>query len=313
MDYQQIYDDMISKAKNRLRSTDEYYERHHIIPRSMGGSNLADNLVLLTAKEHYIAHHLLWRIHKTPSMAHAFWMMSTTRLDDSRFKISAYNYHIAKKAATESMIKRMSDPSVREAIRNGLIGHPVSEETRKKISDALRGRSADPDVVARRANSNKGKRKGKTWEELFGHQVAQDMKEHLRRLYLGKKLPDDHCTKISGGLKGRILSDLTKNRISLANRGRKRSEESKAKMSKNKIGRSLDDATKEKISSSLTGRSKSERTKACISESRKGMRFSDDHRLKLSQSHQGKIQSEETKRKRSESIKKYHASKMLKT
>jgi hypothetical protein len=312
MDYQKIYNILISKAKGRCQVDGEYYERHHIIPRSMEGSNLKENIVLLTAKEHYVAHHLLWRIHKIPPMAHAFWMMSTTRLNNSRFKISAVSYAIARKAAVESMIKKMSDPGVKEAIRRGLLGHPVSDETRRKISFALKGRPADPNVVARRSNSNRGKRKGKTWEELFGHEVALKMKDHFRSLYSGRTLSEDHRKNISKGLQGRLVSTSVREKISKANQGRKRSNESRLRMSQSKIGRTMDEDTKEKISKSLTGSSKSDHTRALISEARKGMCFTNEHKMKLSQSHKGLIQSDETKKKRSESLKKYHASKKSK-
>lgn len=38
---------------------EEYKERHHIIPKCVGGSNDKDNLIDLYAKEHFIAHKLL--------------------------------------------------------------------------------------------------------------------------------------------------------------------------------------------------------------------------------------------------------------
>lgn len=70
MNYQFLYLQLINNAKLQNRSKKEaYFERHHVIPKSMGGSNAKDNLVLLTAKEHFVAHHLLWKIHKNPQMA----------------------------------------------------------------------------------------------------------------------------------------------------------------------------------------------------------------------------------------------------
>ena len=61
MDYAVIYDSLIARARGRSRHG--YMERHHIVPRCMGGSNRKENLVYLTAKEHFIAHKLLVRIH----------------------------------------------------------------------------------------------------------------------------------------------------------------------------------------------------------------------------------------------------------
>ncbi len=48
-----------AKTKDRLKSDNEYFERHHIIPKALGGTNSWRNLVLLTPEEHYICHSLL--------------------------------------------------------------------------------------------------------------------------------------------------------------------------------------------------------------------------------------------------------------
>ena len=52
MNYQKIYENLISKAKseNRKKYKGVYYESHHIIPRCLGGNNDKENKVLLTAK-----------------------------------------------------------------------------------------------------------------------------------------------------------------------------------------------------------------------------------------------------------------------
>ena len=57
-----------------------YYENHHIIPRSLNGSNSSENLVLLTAREHFICHWLLVKIFPKGSderrkMLFALWSM----------------------------------------------------------------------------------------------------------------------------------------------------------------------------------------------------------------------------------------------
>jgi hypothetical protein len=55
--YKLWHDKIIAKAKNR--TLEGYKEVHHIIPKSCGGSNDKDNLIALTAREHYIIHMLL--------------------------------------------------------------------------------------------------------------------------------------------------------------------------------------------------------------------------------------------------------------
>jgi hypothetical protein len=73
VDYQKHYNYLVERAKDRNISG--YTEKHHILPKSMGGSNDNDNLVKLSAREHYIAHLLLHKIHGKSETAYALWMM----------------------------------------------------------------------------------------------------------------------------------------------------------------------------------------------------------------------------------------------
>lgn len=61
MNYKKHYDLLIDRAKSRVLTT--YVERHHIIPRCVGGSNSKENIVELTPEEHYVAHQLLVKIY----------------------------------------------------------------------------------------------------------------------------------------------------------------------------------------------------------------------------------------------------------
>ena len=61
MNYIKHYAALLSRAKTRTLTC--YKESHHIIPKCLGGSNDLTNLVDLTAREHYIAHLLLAKIH----------------------------------------------------------------------------------------------------------------------------------------------------------------------------------------------------------------------------------------------------------
>jgi hypothetical protein len=65
MDYQKIYDSIIERGKNRILN--EYREKHHIIPRCMGGTNDSENIVELTPEEHYVCHQLLVKLYPTNS------------------------------------------------------------------------------------------------------------------------------------------------------------------------------------------------------------------------------------------------------
>lgn len=73
MNYKSIYENFINKRKNNTKSKGT--QSHHILPRSMGGSNDLENLVNLTVREHYHAHLLLWKIHRNREMSCAINMM----------------------------------------------------------------------------------------------------------------------------------------------------------------------------------------------------------------------------------------------
>lgn len=61
MDYSKHYNKLVDRAKVRVLET--YSEKHHIVPKCIGGSNKKDNLVRLTPEEHYVAHQLLVKIY----------------------------------------------------------------------------------------------------------------------------------------------------------------------------------------------------------------------------------------------------------
>lgn len=61
MNYQKHYDLLCERAKNRVNKG--YTEKHHIVPRCLGGTDEKENLVRLTPEEHYVAHQLLTKIY----------------------------------------------------------------------------------------------------------------------------------------------------------------------------------------------------------------------------------------------------------
>lgn len=104
MNYRAIYTSLVfsARAKHRIKSSEEYFEEHHIFPRSLFPQYKKNkhNLVLLTAREHYIAHKLLCKIWPSRAMYAAIWQMSikSKRLDSPYERIvSARDYEAAKK------------------------------------------------------------------------------------------------------------------------------------------------------------------------------------------------------------------------
>jgi len=107
--YQKWHDQIIERAKGRL--LDDHFERHHIIPRSFGGSDCDFNLVSLTYREHFLIHWLLVKITsgiQKKKMTYALLCMGTKRHSKNRI-ISSWQYDIAKRAFAD--LKK--DPSVK--------------------------------------------------------------------------------------------------------------------------------------------------------------------------------------------------------
>lgn len=75
--YTHWYYNIINASKSR-HIPPKYTEKHHIIPKSLGGNNDQENLVKLTAKEHFVVHHLLIKMlsgKDKSKMVNAYWIM----------------------------------------------------------------------------------------------------------------------------------------------------------------------------------------------------------------------------------------------
>lgn len=172
MDYQKIYSQLILKAKER-KTVEGYKELHHIIPKCVKGTDDVNNLVELTAKEHFIAHLLLTEIYsKSHKLKYALWMMASMEApNQNRYKVSANMYRIIKEQIAKKSIehkqriseglkrayqegKRISNAGKKmpkefgekiSKAKKGMVGTnkgiPMSEEQKRKISQTLKNRN----------------------------------------------------------------------------------------------------------------------------------------------------------------------------
>jgi len=76
MDYLKHYNKLIERSKNRTLSG--YTEKHHIIPRCLGGTDDKVNIAFLTPEEHFVAHQLLVKIYNVPELVYAANMMTVS-------------------------------------------------------------------------------------------------------------------------------------------------------------------------------------------------------------------------------------------
>lgn len=117
MNYKRIYDQLIKSAKNRSTPagySKKYrrcgYDIHHIIAKSLGGTDAPQNLVYLTYKEHYVAHHLLAK-YAGDKMRYAFFRMSHNA---KKYRVTASQMSDARKLKsltlfTKETRKKMSE------------------------------------------------------------------------------------------------------------------------------------------------------------------------------------------------------------
>ena len=107
--YSCYYYSIINKAKSRATSKREakkilgYVEKHHIIPKVLGGTNDEDNIVFLTAREHFICHRLLTKMVSGKSkyqMDKAVNLMTiSTTKHQRQFTVMSRTFELVKKNA----------------------------------------------------------------------------------------------------------------------------------------------------------------------------------------------------------------------
>ncbi len=159
--YTSWYWSIITRAQLRVLCVPQYTERHHIVPRCMGGSNAKSNLVILTAKEHYIVHLLLPRMVQGQAkykMQVAFWRMCSHK--DGRHIPSTTAYERAKQNMATALSALYTGKPLPTAQREAMKGKPAHNKGKKmptshgvKISEY---RKRNPNHGKNRS-SNKGK------------------------------------------------------------------------------------------------------------------------------------------------------------
>ena len=81
------------------QAIDGYCEVHHIIPKSFGGDNSKSNLIKLTARQHYIAHWMLWKALGGVA-GRSFFMMSNF---GKYGKVNSKTYDLVRKDYSEQV------------------------------------------------------------------------------------------------------------------------------------------------------------------------------------------------------------------
>ena len=202
------------------------------------------------------------------------------------------------------------------------IGHEVSEATRQKIRDKLKGRKISEEARRNRIGrklseehrrniglASKGKKHSEeTKRKMRGRKHTDESRRKMSEARKGEKNPmygkhhsEEHRRKISEANKGKKISEEHKKKLRLANIGKKPSEETRRKIGLANIGKKRSEAVKRKMrgrtpwNKNKTG-IYSEETRRRMSEKLKGRKvwnknktgiYSEETRRRMSEAHKG--------------------------
>lgn len=166
--YSRIYEQLVYKALQRnlevyKRNTPyEYYEVHHIIPRSFGGTNQKSNLVKFTAREHYVAHLLLWKMNfggeYNSKMSKALFYMASAGKKNNKFEVNSRTYEklrVEHNTRNTNLFTGSKNPAKRAEVRQK-ISKSIKEKY-KKDKESQTGLYA-PELLKKRSIINTGKK-----------------------------------------------------------------------------------------------------------------------------------------------------------
>jgi hypothetical protein len=214
MDYKSIYNKLCSKAKseNRIKGNGVYYEAHHILPKCMGGTgNVSqykthENVVLLNAREHFVAHKLLLKIYPdSKKLKFAFNGMCNQNAPNQQrdYKVTSKDYEMAKMLFIESFSgenHHLYGQGWKQAgEKNPAYGKPQSEELRARKRESAIKSWSNPELIESQRKRSLGR---KDSEETRLKKKQPKSEEHKKRIGLahtGRKCSLDTTIKMMIG------------------------------------------------------------------------------------------------------------------
>jgi hypothetical protein len=175
MNHQNQYNLLINKAKLRV-CINGYFEKHHIIPRSLGGSNFKENIVKLTAKEHFVAHMLLAKIHGKGMWQAAIMMKNSS---NSMRYCNSRLYEISKKEWKKIVTGVKRSPETIEKIKANQTPYKHSEETKQKMSEIRKGKPRPGNPNSFKHSEESKKKMSNTRKAMSNHML---LPEHRQRM-----------------------------------------------------------------------------------------------------------------------------------
>jgi len=159
-----------------------YFEKHHIIPKCMGGSDSPDNIVALTAREHFVAHQLLVKINPQISdLVFAFRMLSTA--NHGRVSSRVQGWLRAKMAQTACENMRARHAAHPEILERAAIAGSTPEAVAKRLA-SFANTMSDPAVREKWSNAAKAR-----WDKRDKAAHAKSFSERMMGCENGRSKP----------------------------------------------------------------------------------------------------------------------------
>lgn len=158
MDYRKIYIQLINRAniENRQKHNGIYYEKHHIFPKSIFPQykNNKHNFVLFTAREHFIAHILCYKIWPCKETSCAMWCFLSLNKTVKDYKISSKLYEKIRKEYNTAVFTE--ERRKLQSILATNMWKNRTEEERKEIGEKISKTFNRPDIKRKKsiASSN---------------------------------------------------------------------------------------------------------------------------------------------------------------
>lgn len=214
MNYQRVYDDLIHRGRVRIKP-EGYTERHHIHPKCLGGNDHPNNLVVLTAREHYIAHALLAKLYGG-GLWRAFYLMSNIS-----GKVNSKLYARSKSITVTSLSgwKHSDESKAKMSLVHK--GKSLSEEHKSKLSLIHKTIGISPEHRLKLAGwKHSEEARNLISERGKGREVGEHARKIASLTHKGKTISEETRKRISEGNKGKVISEETKLKISLAHLNR---------------------------------------------------------------------------------------------
>lgn len=219
----------ILDTRGRFFCGEEYYERHHILPKCMGGGDEKENLIDLYAREHFEAHRLLALENPNENgLVYAWWMMAHVNSDNQeRYELTAEEYEKLRKAYSIAMSGEKNPMYGLTGDKNPFYGKHHTEESKKKMSEAAMGRVFSDETRKKISEAIKGENHpmyGRCHSEESRNKMSEALKKKFansekNRPMLGKHHTEETRKKISKANKGKLISEEIRKKISETNKG----------------------------------------------------------------------------------------------